>query len=186
MKLRRLVFPLMLALILVAMSWLMVANYQQVEQLRKEGKDPVTIATPGVAGKDGLPGPRGERGEPGPAGSPGNPGRDGEDGQPGSDGRDGAPGVAGQNGRPGQDGVAIKGDTGAAGPAGPAGAQGVPGLPGVAGRTPTISCVTRTVNNVPVNYVAWRYEDEAHSAYRNLYRLPVWAQAEGCVDLRGE
>ena len=48
-----------------------------------------------------------------------------------------------------------------------------------------MSCVTRTLNSASVNYIAWRYEDEADSLYRNLYRLPAWAQAEGCVDLGG-
>lgn len=185
MKLRRLAFPLVLALILVGMSWLMVTNYQQVDQLRSEGKDPVTIATPGAAGKDGLPGASGERGEQGEPGPVGSPGSDGADGEPGKDGRDGAQGAVGPSGLAGAPGASIKGDTGAPGPTGPVGAQGVPGVAGAPGRTPVISCVQRASNNASINYIAWRYEDEPSSAYRNLYRLPVWAQAEGCVDLRG-
>lgn len=70
---------------------------------------------------------------------------------------------------------------------GPQGAPGVGevGPTGPQGRAPVLSCVTRTLNNTPVNYIAWRYEDEADTAYRNLYRVPTWAQAEGCVDLTG-
>lgn len=76
-------------------------------------------------------------------------------------------------GAAGTDGQSVKGDSGA------------DGLPGQPGRTPVIGCVIRALNNTTVNYIAWRYEDEEDLAYRNLYQVPTWAQAEGCVDLTG-
>jgi hypothetical protein len=60
------------------------------------------------------------------------------------------------------------------GPAGPVGAAGADG------RTAILSCVTRD----DAQYVAWRYEAEANSAYRDLYQLPPLAQGSNCVDLR--
>ena len=75
------------------------------------------------------------------------------------------------------------GYTGSDGPQGPPGVGNV-GPTGPQGRAPVLSCVVRTLNNTAVNYIAWRYEDEADLAYRDLYRLPTWAQAEGCIDLR--
>ncbi|MDI9934676.1 hypothetical protein QM806_04305 [Rhodococcus sp. IEGM 1351] len=72
----------------------------------------------------------------------------------------------------GADGQSIKGDTGEAGPQGPA------------GETTVLSCVTRTSNGVATNYIAWKYVKESVSLYRDLYKLPVWAEASNCIDLR--
>lgn len=63
---------------------------------------------------------------------------------------------------------------------GPAGATGPTGKDG---RTTQMACVIRTTNNIATQYVAWKYTDEADSAYRDLYKLPVWAQGSNCVDL---
>lgn len=67
---------------------------------------------------------------------------------------------------------------------GPQGAQGVSGQNGINGRTTVMSCVIRTTNSLATQYVAWKYEDEANTAYRDLYKLPTWAQGSDCVDLR--
>lgn len=181
MKLSRLLFPICLVAILGFMTWLMVSNYQRVEDLRKEGKNPVTIATPGVNGRDGQPGARGETGA---QGLPGADGKDGAAGVAGQNGVAGQLGPTGQPGRNGTDGASIKGDPGEQGVQGAPGIAGAVGAPGNPGKNPLIGCVTRTLNGLSVNYIAWRYEDESDVAYRNLYRLPTWAQAESCVDLR--
>ena len=72
----------------------------------------------------------------------------------------------------GADGQSVKGDTGEIGPRGPAGQDAV------------LSCVTRSLNNGTANFIAWKYKDEADGEYRNLYKLPSWAEASNCVDLR--
>lgn len=198
MKARRLVFPTFLLLILSCMTWVMVTNYQRVDELQKAGKEPLTVATPGRNGEDGPPGKsayeiwrtnghrgteldfltwlRGERGPAGPSG----------ESVEGERGERGEPGPQGPAGRDGNDGASIqgdKGDRGDAGPIGPRGEAGPVGAPGASGRTPVIGCVIRTVNSLPVNYIAWKYADEADGAYRDLYRVPTWAQAEGCVEV---
>lgn len=63
------------------------------------------------------------------------------------------------------------------------GAKGetITGPSGTNGRTPLISCVTRTVNNSSVHYIAWKYDDEADVSYRDLYKLPAWAEASNCI-----
>lgn len=175
---RKVIFPALLIFIVLTMTWIVITNYRQVDELRREGKNPVTIATPGVNGRDGLPGARGERGE------AGSQGRDGLPGPAGEEGPAGQPGTAGEPGRSGSDGLSIKGQPGEQGIQGVPGDAGPIGPAGGNGRTPILGCVTRELTNLAVNYIAWRYEDEADDAYRNLYRLPTWAQAEGCVDLR--
>lgn len=72
-----------------------------------------------------------------------------------------------------------------AGPTGPTGATGGVGPTGADGRTTAISCVERTTNSLDTYYVDWKYTDEPDSAYRDLYKLPSWAQGSNCVDLRG-
>lgn len=67
---------------------------------------------------------------------------------------------------------------------GPQGVQGIAGANGINGRTAVMACVVRTTNNIATQYVAWKYEDEADAAYRDLYKLPTWAQGSSCVDLR--
>lgn len=62
--------------------------------------------------------------------------------------------------------------------------KGADGAPGANGRTPFMSCVIRTTNSLPTQYIAWKYTDEEDSAYRDLYQLPAWAQGQNCVDLR--
>lgn len=64
------------------------------------------------------------------------------------------------------------------------GPQGVQGVAGVNGRATVMSCVVRTTNTLDTQYVAWKYNDEAYTAYRDLYKLPTWAQGSDCVDLR--
>lgn len=63
------------------------------------------------------------------------------------------------------------------GPAGPVGATGAAGSDG---RSSVLSCVIRD----DAQYVAWKYDTEANSAYRDLYQLPPLAQGSNCVDLR--
>lgn len=96
-----------------------------------------------------------------------------------------------------------KGDTGAAGSAGanattdqimaavtqycsdgrctgPTGSQGIAGAPGADGKTAVMACVIRDDGN----YVAWKYETETDSAYRNLYKIPPLGNGSDCIDLR--
>lgn len=68
-----------------------------------------------------------------------------------------------------------KGETGSTGPAGSSGSNG---------KTPLINCVIRTSNNVATRYVAWKYSDQANSEYKDLYKLPTWAECLNPVDLR--
>lgn len=73
---------------------------------------------------------------------------------------------------------------------GPAGADGtgIPGTdgqPGTDGRSPLISCVIRDGGISGTKHVAWRYEGEADNAYRDIYKLPTWAECQTPVDLRG-
>jgi len=63
---------------------------------------------------------------------------------------------------------------------GPAGATGATGSQG---ETTVMSCVTRPLNNLTANYVAWRYTSEPDTSYRNLYKLPAWASCENPVVL---
>lgn len=47
-----------------------------------------------------------------------------------------------------------------------------------------LACVERTTNSLPTRYIAWRYENETGTAYRDLYKLPVWAECVDPVNLR--
>lgn len=184
MRLRSLAFPALLLLILLGMSWIVMTNYRRVDELRQQGKDPITVATPGVAGRDGLPGPRGEKGEPGEPGPRGHAGRDGEDG---ADGQTGDPGADGVDGVDGRDGQSIQGTPGTPGPQGQAGPQGLPGAPGVNGRSMMLACVLVHENMTDVRYYSAKYTDEPDSAlltwpYRS--RLPSWFVPADCIDMR--
>lgn len=68
-----------------------------------------------------------------------------------------------------------QGQTGQEGPIGPTGATG---------DTTVLSCVVRQTNSIDARYVAWRYTLEPDTAYRDLYKLPVWAECSNAVDLR--
>ena len=61
--------------------------------------------------------------------------------------------------------------------------KGAVGATGLTGDTTTLSCVTRTVSNKPTNYIAWKYTLEPDTSYRDLYKLPVWAEAQNCKTL---
>lgn len=181
MRLRSVLFPVFLVFILLGMSWIVMTNYQRVEELRQQGEDPITVATPGVDGKDGLPGPRGEKGEPGAPGARGQAGRDGEDGS------DGQPGERGADGADGRDGQSIQGVAGVAGPQGQSGPQGLPGTPGVNGRSMMLACIWVRENATDVRYYSAKYADEPDSAlltwpYRS--RLPNWFVPVNCIDMR--
>ncbi len=63
------------------------------------------------------------------------------------------------------------------------GAPGLNGAKGVDGATSTLSCVTRPLNGTTARYIAWKYTTEADTAYRDLYKLPSWAEAENCKAL---
>lgn len=70
---------------------------------------------------------------------------------------------------------------------GAAGSNGATGATGAAGQnadSTIINCVVRTTNNIATNYVAWKYSLEANTAYRNIYKLPVWATCDNQIDLR--
>lgn len=64
----------------------------------------------------------------------------------------------------GADGQAVKGDKGD---------TGMPGSPTV------LNCVIRG----DVRYVAWKYSTETDDAYRNLYKLPTWAECTNPITL---
>lgn len=69
------------------------------------------------------------------------------------------------------------GDTGAAGPAGATGPQGA------AGRDTTMACVIRTTNGTATRYVAWKYTTDDNSTYKDIYKLPNWAEGSNCIAL---
>ena len=71
-----------------------------------------------------------------------------------------------------------KGDTGATGATGAAGANGANGADGKDGRdgkdgaSPQLSCVnTKDNSGNQTSWVAWKYEGEANTAYRRLYKI---------------
>lgn len=66
---------------------------------------------------------------------------------------------------------------------GATGETGATGTAGIPGREPFIACVQRTTNDTPTRYVAWKYADEQDTAYRDLYKLPVWAACQNPVEL---
>lgn len=194
---KKILFIGLLALILIATSWVAVHNYQAVIKLQSEGKQPITVATP-LAGQDG---------------------RDGEDatpeqiyravsqycernncgdvsyqeialavmsycsggkctGEQGADGKDAKEitqqqiqnavvSYCSSGACRGADGQSIKGDTGAVGPAGAIGPRG---------EGTDLGCVIRQVNGSQVKYISWKYISEPTSAYRDLYKLPTWAE----------
>jgi hypothetical protein len=63
--------------------------------------------------------------------------------------------------------------------------QSITGAQGEPGKSPVMNCVARTVNGLNTKFVAWKYETEPNSAYRDLYKLPVWAECTNPVDLTG-
>lgn len=73
----------------------------------------------------------------------------------------------------GADGKSVKGDTGDIGPRGPA------------GQATVLNCVIRIMNNVSTTFIAWKYMSDPDLEFRNLYKLPSWAEASNCIDLRG-
>ena len=71
-----------------------------------------------------------------------------------------------------------KGDTGATGATGAAGANGANGVDGKDGRdgkdgaSPQLACVnTKDNSGNQTSWVAWKYEGEANTAYRRLYKI---------------
>lgn len=54
---------------------------------------------------------------------------------------------------------------------------------GDSGESPVMNCVVRKANAGTVRYVAWKYATDADSAYRDLYKLPTWAECTNPVDL---
>ncbi len=106
-------------------------------------------------------------------------GKDGTSGAAGRDGRDAAPVTDAQIQ---QQVTAYCAEFGCTGPAG---ADGEDGLPGESGRTPVIACVLRSGGLVDTQYVAWRYEDEPVTAFRDIYQVPTLAPCSEPVDLRG-
>ena len=64
------------------------------------------------------------------------------------------------------------------------GATGATGPAGVNGQNPILSCVIITINNTATRFVAWKYTEEANTAYRDLYKLPAWAECTAPIDLR--
>lgn len=63
----------------------------------------------------------------------------------------------------GEDGQSVKGDKGD---------QGDPGATGANGESTLISCVSRSTTR----FVAWKYVSEPDQSYRDLYKLPIWAE----------
>lgn len=51
--LKRIAFPATIAIILILMSALMIRNYETVNELSRQGKQPVSIVTPGAPGRTG-------------------------------------------------------------------------------------------------------------------------------------
>lgn len=83
-----------------------------------------------------------------------------------------------------------KGDTGAMGATGATGAAGANGVNGVDGKdgkdgkdgaSPQLSCVNIKDNSGnQTSWVAWKYEGEANSAYRRLYKI---AGDSNCINI---
>ena len=73
-----------------------------------------------------------------------------------------------------------KGTNGVNGAAGLNGVNGTNGAKGLDGSTTSLSCVTRPLNGTAARYIAWKYTTEPDEAFRNLYKLPTWAEADNC------
>jgi hypothetical protein len=63
------------------------------------------------------------------------------------------------------------------------GTPGATGQTGARGESTVMACIIRSVSGGTAKYVAWRYASEANTAYRDLYKLPVWAECSDPVDL---
>lgn len=77
--------------------------------------------------------------------------------------------------------IGLKGDKGDKGDTGATGATGAAGTNGL---TPEIACVIRTTNSLATRYAAWKYTTEARTEWRDLYKLPTWAECTNPIDLR--
>lgn len=158
-------FPVFCIILFAFLLWLGMTNRNLYLELKADGKEPVTIASPftPVNGRDGANGINGRNGV------------DGTDGQDGAKGDTGLQGIQGLTGLQG-----LKGDTGAAG------VPGTPGVNGTDGRTPELACVIRWDVNLPTvtrYFLAWKYQQEPNTAYKDLYKLPAWAECMSPVDL---
>lgn len=80
--------------------------------------------------------------------------------------------------------IGPKGDTGATGATGMQGPQGEQGLAGANGQDVMLSCVIRGDSLTSTKYISWKYTIETDSQYRDLYKLPTWAECVNPVDLR--
>ena len=64
------------------------------------------------------------------------------------------------------------------------GEKGDAGAPGTNASPNDMACVIRTVNGIDTRFVAWKLRSESNTAYRDVYKLPVWAECTDPVDLR--
>lgn len=71
-------------------------------------------------------------------------------------------------------GQSVKGDTGA---------TGAIGATGPRGESTQLGCVVRTSNGTTTRYVSYKYPSEPDTAYRDVYKLPVWAECVNPVTL---
>ena len=205
MKFTKLIFPTVLILVLIGMSWVVIENYKSVQKLNEQGKPAVTVATP-LAGKDGRDGrsayqiwlDNGHKGSEreflnwlkGDDGYTPVKNIDYFDGNDGKDGLDASQamvesavveycllngGCRGEKGEAGKSIVGAKGDKGDS-------------VKGDKGDRPILSCIIRwDVDNSTVTryWLGYKYEGENDSSYRNLYRIPSQQRPDtGCVDLR--
>lgn len=95
-------------------------------------------------------------------------------------GENGSDGSDGQNATPEQIMVAVANYCSDGRCRGEKGDRGVQGIAGENGIPVVMSCVIRDDGE----YVAWKYENQADSLYKNLYEIPVLSQTDSCVDLR--
>lgn len=111
-------------------------------------------------------------------------GQAGKDGTPGSSGRDGRDGAPVTEAQIQAQVAAYCTENNCAGTTGPEGPAGPDGQPGTNGRTAVLACVVRDGAMGPVNYVAWRYEDEPDTSYRDIYQVPPLGSCPDPVDVR--
>lgn len=64
---------------------------------------------------------------------------------------------------------------------GPMGETGATGATGAKGEATIISCVVRTVTGTTARFVAWKYPSEPDTAYRDIYKLPSWAECNNPI-----
>jgi len=210
---RRLAFPILMLVIVGFLGWLTYANNTTIDQLQSEGKDynvGLTTVSPSngkdgdsaydIAVKNGFKGNqtdwlislvvapiKGDQGDPGltayqVAQASGYQGSVIDwlislQGAPGANGADAIVTADQLN-------LAIANYCFDGRCKGVDGLNGTNGTNGLNGDNAVMACVTRSTNSIDTHYIAWKLSAEPDTSYRDLYKLPVWAECSNPINLK--